>query len=217
MFWCSSRRAEGAKSLEPTRGLEPRTPSLRDAPGNLISPALGPLRCSQMLSNGVIFAEFGTRFGTRLRPRAPASGAAGAAPWRSNAGSPRGPQGHPSSGGRPGHEGCSAQLARPDDGAPPAAPPKIGGRRATPDIGLLFRGSSNRGNGGRNSLGAGDSALRASREACTGTGPPVAARHPSVKGAATRLAPLGPDGPLLDCRASLRRSATRAARSTAPA
>jgi hypothetical protein len=53
-------------SPKPTRGLEPRTPSLRVGRENAILPGVGPLTWAQVPSDGSKSAEFGTKFGTKF-------------------------------------------------------------------------------------------------------------------------------------------------------
>jgi hypothetical protein len=52
---------------EPTRGLEPRTPSLRVAPKGVRLALQSQLSGQKVSRDHVRFAEFGTRFGTRSR------------------------------------------------------------------------------------------------------------------------------------------------------
>jgi len=51
---------------EPSSGLEPETPSLPWPWKPRISGVFRLVRCSQVRSSALIFAEFGTRFGTRI-------------------------------------------------------------------------------------------------------------------------------------------------------
>jgi hypothetical protein len=63
----SSERAMGAGyRFKPTRGLEPRTPSLRVSRDAAILAFLSHISGHEVRSDDLTFAEFGTYFGTRL-------------------------------------------------------------------------------------------------------------------------------------------------------
>jgi hypothetical protein len=61
----ATARITPAKS-KPTRGLEPRTPSLRVSWDDLRLAFLSHISASEMDSDDLTFAEFGTYFGTRM-------------------------------------------------------------------------------------------------------------------------------------------------------
>ena len=64
-------------NIEPTRGLKPRTPSLRVAYLQGFLAYLRSLGCAQMRWDGVISAEFGRKFGTKLERFCAHDGSAG--------------------------------------------------------------------------------------------------------------------------------------------